>query len=152
MDWLLSSFAWRRPISTRLGHWVAFSKVTRSWCWELMLKTGKAWTRLDVKKLLKTRNLELPCFYPISMIDMFAKWVIKGNSWRHRLGNSETFVSVERGMGGYILRTCSATWEGVAALFAGACLEANLLWHGRLGRWVHWVYIVGYQDFSSKIL
>ena len=26
------------------------------------------------------------------------------------------------GMGGYILRTGSSTWEGVAALFAGACL------------------------------
>jgi hypothetical protein len=28
-------------------------------------------------------------------------------------------------MGGYILRACSSTWEGVAALFAGACLTAS---------------------------
>lgn len=29
------------------------------------------------------------------------------------------------GMGGYILRACSPTWEGVAAVFFGACLVSG---------------------------
>lgn len=32
---------------------------------------------------------------------------------------------VPQGMGGYILRTRSATWKGVAALFARACLSRS---------------------------